>query len=169
MTRKATCLLMLVAAVSLASDLLADGNFTPWQGWEGELKGNTVGGLERLAGAVSQTRQENEIDILLLDAGDVIGDTMIADLTDGRVLIEALKLLCYDAVTVGNHQPGFGMDKLGQRSSEAKFPLLAANIVGKDGKLFFEPFVIKNLNGVAVGILGLACPKTEPRGGTLRR
>ena len=49
------------------------GHLTPWQGWEGDLKGKTVGGLGRLAGAVAQIRKDAGEGVLLLDAGDLLG------------------------------------------------------------------------------------------------
>jgi len=138
------------------------GHLTAWTGWEGELKGKTVGGLGRLAGAVAQVRKDHEATILLLDAGDLIGDTMLADLTEGKALIEALNHLRYDALAVGNHEPDFSIDALRQRAKEAKFPLLAANLVTTgDGSLIAEPFSVRKVNGVTVGVLGLAYPKTE--------
>ncbi len=66
------------------------GHLTAWRGWEGELTGKTVGGFDRLATAVNQARTEaGPGNVLLLDAGDAIGDTMIADLTKGRALPDA--------------------------------------------------------------------------------
>jgi 5'-nucleotidase/UDP-sugar diphosphatase len=138
------------------------GHLTAWTGWEGDLKGKTVGGLDRLAGAVAQVRKEHGEAVLLLDAGDLIGDSMVADLTEGKALIDALNYLRYDAWAVGNHEPDFDMEKLRRRAGDAKFPLLAANIViKKDGALFTKPYIVKKVNGVSVGILGLAYPKTE--------
>ena len=91
------------------------GHLTAWTGWEGDLKGKTIGGLGRLAGAVAQARKGNEGGVLLLDAGDLIGDSMIADLTEGKAMIESLNHLRYDALAVGNHEPDFNMEKLRQR------------------------------------------------------
>jgi len=137
------------------------GHLTPWQGWEGDLKGKTVGGLGRLAGAIAQVRRDVGSDVLLLDAGDLFGDTMIADLTQGKALISALNSLDYDALTIGNHEPDFGTEALRVRMSDAKFPTVAANLVERtSGKLFTKPYVIKNVGGVSVGVLGLAYPKT---------
>jgi len=137
------------------------GHLTEWQGWEGDLKGKTIGGLGRLAGAIAQARKEAGEDVLLLDAGDLLGDTMIADLTHGKALISALNHLRYDALTVGNHEPDFGTEELRKRIGEAKCPTVAANLVErKGGELFTKPYVVKKVGGVAVGILGLAYPKT---------
>lgn len=137
------------------------GHLTAWTGWEGDLKGKTVGGFGRLAGAVTQARKEGGENVLLLDAGDLIGDTMIADLTQGKALITAVNHLGYDALTIGNHEPDFGTDVLHERMGEATFPTVAANLVErKSGKLFTKPYVVKKVGFVSVGILGLAYPKT---------
>jgi 2',3'-cyclic-nucleotide 2'-phosphodiesterase (5'-nucleotidase family) len=86
---------------------------------------------------------------------------MLADLTEGKALVEALNFLKYDALTVGNHEPDFGTDALKRRMTEAAFPTVACNLTEKaSGKLFARPYVIKEVAGVKVGILGLAYPKT---------
>ena len=137
------------------------GHLTPWQGWDGDLKGKRIGGLGVLGGAIAAQRRDAGGSCLLLDAGDLIGDTMIADLTQGKALITSLNHLAYDAMTIGNHEPDFGMERLKERISEAAFPVLAANLVDADsGTLFAKPYVIKTVGHVRVGILGLAYPKT---------
>ena len=101
------------------------GHLTPWKGWEGDLKDKTVGGFGRLAVAVAQARKEAK-DALLLDAGDLLGDSMIADLTEGKAMVEALNHLGYDAMSIGNHEPDFGTAVLRQRMKDATFTVLAA-------------------------------------------
>lgn len=136
------------------------GHLTAWKGWEGDLKDKVVGGLGRLAGAVAQARKEAK-DALLLDAGDLIGDTMIADLTEGKALVAALNHLGYDALAIGNHEPDFGTAVLRERMKDASFSVVAANLIErKESKLFAKPYIVKKVGGVAVGILGLAYPKT---------
>lgn len=138
------------------------GHLTAWTGWEGELKGKQVGGLGRLAGAIRDVRKESPDNVLLLDAGDLLGDTMLANLTKGAALIEALNFLRYDVLTVGNHEPDFTAEVLKQRIAEARFPTVAANLFNRsDGKLFTKPYVLKKVGGVTVGILGLAYPNTS--------
>lgn len=137
------------------------GHLTPWRGWEGELADKTVGGLGALGGAIAAARAGAGENCLLLDAGDLIGDSMIANLTQGKALVDALNHLGYDALTIGNHEPDFGVATLRQRIADAQFPVVAANLVDDaDGSLFTHPYVIKNVGDVRVGILGLAYPKT---------
>jgi len=137
------------------------GHITPWRGWEGELAGKTIGGMDHLATAIKQVRAEQP-NVLLLDAGDAIGDTMIADLTKGAAVIELMNALGYDAMTIGNHEPDFTAERLRELMQEARFPVLAANIrEKKSGRLFTKPYLIKEIAGVKVGILGLAYPNTS--------
>ena len=138
------------------------GHLESWKGWEDELKDRTVGGLDRMAARVREQRANlSPNSTLLLDAGDTIGDTMIAAETEGRAVIDTMNAMGYDAMVVGNHEPDFTAEKLRARIAEAKFPVLAANIKHRwSGKSFTKPYVIKTVNGVKVGILGLAYPNT---------
>jgi 5'-nucleotidase/UDP-sugar diphosphatase len=137
------------------------GHLAPWRGWEGDLTGRIVGGLDRLAALVGAVRAEASPErVLLLDAGDTIGDTMIAAETEGRAVVEVMNALRYDAMVVGNHEPDFTAETLRKRINEAQFPVLAANIVRRDGSPFATPYTIRTVDGVRVGLLGLAYPNT---------
>lgn len=138
------------------------GHVEPWQGWEGELKGRLMGGLDRLSARVREARASAGAEsVLLLDAGDTFGDTMIAVETEGKALVEVMNAIGYDAMVIGNHEPDFTAEKLRQRISEARFPILAANIQDRNsGQLFTKPYILRTIQGVKVGILGLAYPNT---------
>ena len=136
------------------------GHVEPWAGW-GELADRTIGGLDRLATAIKQARTAaGPGRTLLLDAGDTFGDTLIADRTKGKVMVDAMNAMRYDAMVIGNHEPDFTAATLKERIREARFPVLAANIRVGNGQLFARPYVLRVVNGVHVGILGLAYPNT---------
>lgn len=138
------------------------GHLTAWRGWEGDLKDTTLGGAACLASAIGRVRAEVGDRVLLLDAGDLIGDTMIADRTQGAALIEVFNHLGYDALTLGNHEPDFGIETLRRRIADAQFNFVAANLsqVGRDDP-FVPPYSVKSVAGLRVGILGLTYPKTS--------
>lgn len=101
------------------------------------------GGLERLATLVESARARGPV--LLVDSGDMWSGTQLSDRTEGALGIAAYNLLGYDAVALGNHEFDYGplgarreggsdpFGALKARLSEAHFPMLAANIVFKDG------------------------------------
>ena len=67
--------------------------------------------------------------------------------------------LKYDAMTVGNHEYNFGLKVLEKARQEAQFPWLSANTYEtKTGEPHYQPYLIRNVAGVKIGILGLTTP-----------
>jgi len=121
-----------------------------------------VGGIANLAGRANELREKKPC--LLLSAGDMIQGNNWANLSRGESVIELMNEMRFDAMVLGNHEFDFGQDVLIKRISEAKFPIVAANVEGL-GQL--KPYIIKNLEGVHVGIIGVVTEdvpiSTHPR------
>ncbi|MBI1749652.1 MAG: 5'-nucleotidase C-terminal domain-containing protein [Acidobacteria bacterium] len=122
-------------------------------------------GLAKIATLVREARGEQK-NVLLLDSGDTIQGTPLAyyfarkDTSKTNPTIVAMNALGYDAMAVGNHEFNFGLDVLWKAKREAKFPWLAANIkqTYKSGVEHIEPYIIKNVGGVRVAIIGFITP-----------
>jgi 5'-nucleotidase/UDP-sugar diphosphatase len=100
---------------------------------------------------------------LLLDAGDTFQGTPVGTLTKGSAVIEAMNLLGYDAMAIGNHEFDAGAKNLYRLDSLATFPLLSGNIVdAQTGKpaAFATPYIIKDIKGIKVAIIGLTTADT---------
>jgi len=121
-----------------------------------------VGGIAYLAGRANEVREEKPS--LLLSAGDMIQGNNWANLSQGESVIELMNEMGFDAMVLGNHEFDFGQDVLRKRISEAKFPVLGANV---DGLGHLKPYIIKNLKGVKIGIIGVVTEdvsiSTHPR------
>jgi 2',3'-cyclic-nucleotide 2'-phosphodiesterase (5'-nucleotidase family) len=63
-----------------------------------------------------------------------------ANLFQGESVIELMNEMRFDAMVVGNHEFDFGLKAFEKRISEAKFPVLGANVQGLDG---LKSYVIK--------------------------
>src|SRR5207247_11476531 len=65
----------------------------------------------------------------------------------------------YDAMAVGNHEYNFGLKVLEKARSEAQFPWLSANTYDKGtARTHYKPYIVKEVSGVRVGVLGLTTP-----------
>jgi len=96
---------------------------------------------------------------LILSGGDMWTGPAISTLSAGRAMVAVMNAMGYQAAAIGNHEFDFGLDTLRRRLSEMDFPLLAANVhYKKDGNLpgFVQPYKIIEINGVSIGIIGLA-------------
>jgi len=101
---------------------------------------------------------------IILSGGDMWTGPAISTWYEGESMVEVMNAMDYDAAAIGNHEFDFTIDGLNQRLQEMTFPLLAANITYKDSgetPSFALPYVIKESNGVKVGIIGLASVSTS--------
>ena len=77
-------------------------------------------------------------------------------------MMDAMKMLGTDAVGVGDRDLRFGYARLRERADRDKLPLVAANLTLKSTRLpAFEPYVIKKVGTVTVGVFGLISDKAD--------
>ena len=127
--------------------------------------GSAARGLAKIETYVDQVRAANP-NVVLIDNGDTIQGTPLAyyfnmiDTTVMNPLAAVMNEMDYDAATVGNHEFNYGPEVLNKYQDEAEYPLLSANVTGGTD-YDFEPYVIKDVAGVQVGILGLTPPAVK--------
>ena len=69
----------------------------------------------------------------------------------------------YDVVNIGEKDLMMGLKFLSEVSQKAKFPFISANLVDKKtGKYVFKPYVIKEIAGLRIGIVGLLDDQFNP-------
>lgn len=127
-------------------------------GWlQGEEPGR---GAAELAGLWSAEYGSDET-VLILSGGDNWTGPAISTWFDGEPTVEVMNAMGYVASAVGNHEFDFGLDGLKTRSEQAKYSFLGANIrYNADGivpvDLGIQPFIIVQVSGLKVGLIGLA-------------
>lgn len=115
---------------------------------------NKHGGFAYLATVIRRERANCQ-DCVLLNAGDVAQGTPVSTIFHGLPVFEIANLLSIDAATLGNHDFDYGWPQARKFLATAKYPIVSANVVGKDGQLFTkDPYVILNVNGLRVAVLG---------------
>ncbi|OGF13744.1 MAG: hypothetical protein A2W00_03725 [Candidatus Eisenbacteria bacterium RBG_16_71_46] len=121
-------------------------------------------GLTRIATLVARVRAEGP-PVLLLDDGDCIQGGPLVSVYQRdpgglpEPMMAAMSRMGYDAMAVGNHEFGFGLETMAAARGAARFPWLAANVVrASDGSPAFAPSLVKTLDGVRVGVVGLCTP-----------
>lgn len=107
-----------------------------------------------------QEQRQNYEHVLVLDAGNAFtGVTGRAQKSQGKVVVEAMSLIGYDAMALGERDLRLGATVLRQRMAEATFPILSANTaISETGELLAQPYVIERVADLRIGIIGLAEP-----------
>ena len=120
------------------------------------LKTADMGGYARRMGVIEKIRSE-EKNVLLFDAGDFSQGTPYFNFFNGRVEIDALNRMQYDAGTLGNHEFDNGIDTLAVILKNARFPLISSNyeVDNTPIKNQIQPYLILKKFGLKIGIMAL--------------
>ncbi len=116
-----------------------------------------LGGLTRRATAVKQQRQASTT-VLLVDAGDFLfGGRQVSD--PSRAMAAAYASLQYDAINLAVADFRLGKEHTITLLQEAGLPAVSANLLDEDtGRLLLPPYLIKDLHGRRIGVIGVAEP-----------
>jgi 5'-nucleotidase / UDP-sugar diphosphatase len=113
-----------------------------------------VGGTSGILGYLNKYRNANS---LVLNAGDDFQGTPISSITRGKSQIQLLDLYNLDAFEIGNHDLDYGVNRLDSVLMLANFKYLCGNVYSeKKNSTMGMPYLIKEVDGVKIGIIGLA-------------
>jgi 2',3'-cyclic-nucleotide 2'-phosphodiesterase (5'-nucleotidase family) len=112
--------------------------------------------------------RENRKEVLVLDAGDLFFKKFSNPIPENEwkmvmdkahLFTQSFNLMAYDAIGIGDDDLSLGKDFLLELSKKADFPFLSSNILDEEsGKLLFQPYLLKGINGLRVGIFSLLSP-----------
>jgi sulfur-oxidizing protein SoxB len=121
-----------------------------------------VGGFAHLSTLVKRLKASRP-GALLLDGGDTWQGSATALWTNAQDMVDACKLLGVDVMT-GHWEFTYGMERVKEiveKDFAGKVDFVAQNIKTADfGDPVFKPYVMREMNGVPVAIVGQAFPYT---------
>lgn len=120
------------------------------------IESSNMGGYARRLGVINQIRKE-EKNVLLFDAGDFLQGTPYFNFYSGNVEARAMKMMGYDAVTLGNHEFDNGMDSLVKVLDNTRLPVVVANYNIESTRLrpYVEPYLVIKKGGLRIGVFGI--------------
>jgi 5'-nucleotidase len=123
---------------------------------ENDPKFPGMGGAARKAAIIKKIRNEQE-NVLLLDAGDILQGSPYFNLYKGELEFKLMSQMGYEGATIGNHEFDNGLKELEKQLPHANFPFICSNYdftnTPMEGKTI--PYKIVDKGGVKVGIFGL--------------
>ncbi|MFZ5541530.1 MAG: bifunctional metallophosphatase/5'-nucleotidase [Pseudomonadota bacterium] len=141
------------------------------------------GGAAFLAARIAELRREQPASVVI-SSGDLVGASpLVSALFRDEPTIEAMNQIGVDAHVVGNHEFDQGVTELRRlagggcattprgdlqtcahpagRYEGARFAFLAANVVDREDRTLFAPYVVRTIDGVRIGFVG-AVTRTTP-------
>jgi 5'-nucleotidase len=126
-----------------------------------------LGGFSRQTALFKKAESELK-NLLKIHAGDAVTGTLYYTFYKGEIDAKMMNTICFDAYALGNHEFDDGdavlanfLDNL--LTGSCKTPVLAANVSPKLGTPlaprtandYIQPFTIKTIDGVKVGMIGI--------------
>ena len=134
-----------------------------WSGGQEEFV-RDAGGLSRMATLFNRLRSERPDELLFIDGGDTIQGSGPAAWSEGKVVVEPMNALGLDVAIPGNWSVAYGAEAWKARTSEFNYSMVAANMRDKkNGELLFAPYLVKEVNGIRIGIIGFTEPDIPTR------
>jgi 2',3'-cyclic-nucleotide 2'-phosphodiesterase (5'-nucleotidase family) len=139
-----------------------------------ELSGSNPG-MARTAKVINDVRAAVGADnVALLDAGDIMQGSLLSNLFHGESTIDVYNFVGYRAATFGNHEFDWSQALLTERTQQATFPFVSANIVLNDtgncatagwtAPAFTQPWTTITVgatgNQAVLGIVGVTTQET---------
>ncbi len=129
------------------------------------------GGISRRATLIKELKKANP-DALVLDSGSFFAgglhdpESQNAQLDMQRTLVnlKAMEMMHYDAAAIGNDEFNFGRELLELRAAGIKVPFISCNIDLQK----IAPFVIKDISGTRIGIIGVTATSLSQKAGNLK-
>lgn len=117
------------------------------------------GGMAVLKTMIETFRKKNPANTILYDGGDYFHGHAIASLTEGEALIPIFNKLGYDLMLPGNWEVVYKKKKMLYDMGHANAAKICANMWHKtndadNGELVYQPYWIKYIAGVKVGVIG---------------
>lgn len=125
-------------------------------------------GLAKVYSLIKQIRKENPNTVLISNGDTIQGSPLTyyftkieKDVVHPMMLV--MNYMGYDALIIGNHEiQDYGFDWLMKVQKDANFPLLSANMINETtGENPLKPYVIKEIGGIKIGIIGLTTQETN--------
>ena len=133
-----------------------EGDYVEKAGLEGKM-----GGMAYVATIIKQLRDEKPDATIVVDAGDTWHGAGMSVVDKGVSMVKIMNAIGYDAMAPGNWEFFYKKDHLLDLVEQSDFPVIAYNVTDKEwDEPVFEPYTIKEVNGVKVAIVGLTYPWT---------
>ena len=127
-----------------------------------EQKGR--GGYARIASVIKAERARGG-SVIAVHAGDFLSPCLMCSFDGGEHAVDLMNRIGFDIVVPGNHEYDVGKTGYLKRMSEAKFPVLAANLRMADGSPLprHRDHMMIEAHGVKIGIIGITAEDSHEK------
>ena len=111
--------------------------------------------------AYKKEMEEEGNAVFLIDEGDAVQGGIMGSLTKGEAIIRLMNEVGYDLAIPGNHEFDYGVPRFLELTGMADFPYICCNFKDiREDKLVLAPYLIREIGGKRIGVVGALTPQT---------
>lgn len=120
-----------------------------------------IDGYSRLAGLHDAIAASDTAWVATVSCGDYLQGGNAGALSRGQYIVDVMKEVRYDAVTLGNHEFDYGMDRMQELMPQIGAPVVSANLYKfGSSEPCFTSFTIRNYGARSVAFVGVTTPES---------
>ena len=97
----------------------------------------------------------------VVSSGDFLQGGTVGAISQGGYIVDIMRKMHYDAVSLGNHEFDFGMPRQLELLGSLNAPVVCANLYDMQGHLIYAPYVIRSYGDRKVAFVGVVTEKSE--------
>jgi len=116
-------------------------------------------GYSRLATIIKNEEQKfGSNNVFYLDGGGNFSGSEFADSSRGENVVKILNAINLQATTLGKGDFVYGTERIKELEKISNFRIVASNVKYRTGGDFVRPYVLRNIGGEKVAIIGIVSP-----------
>jgi len=120
-----------------------------------------IDGYTKLAGLRDAINASDTAYAAAVSCGDYLQGGTSGAISRGQYIVDIMRHVGYDAVTLGNHEFDYGVPHMKQLLSTVNAPVVCANFYDADApKSYYPPYVIKQFGDKRIAFVGAVTPET---------
>ena len=120
-----------------------------------------IDGYQKMAGLRDAINKSDTAYAAVVCCGDFLQGNTTGAISKGQYIIDIMKWMDYDAVTLGNHEFDYGIPRMRMLLDQLNAPIVSCNLYDvADHQLVYLPYIIKQFGDKKVAFIGATTPET---------
>ena len=99
--------------------------------------------------------------VAMVSSGDFLQGDLAGALTHGQYVVDIMKMMGYDAVTLGNHEFDYGVPRMQELLPQIGADIVCANLFEVNATTpMYQPYVIKQFGDKRIAFVGITTPES---------
>ncbi len=120
----------------------------------------SIDGYTKLAGLRDAIAKADTCYVGIVSCGDFAAGADVGKNSQGKYIVDILRSVGYDAITLGNHELDYGVPHIKELMQQAGAPVVCSNLFDMEGNQIFPSYTIHQYGNKRVAFVGALTPQT---------